>query len=596
MKRRGLIWKVLPPFLAIALVSLVAMAFFATHVVRTFHYARTRADLEAAVQIVLRHLQAREHVDEALAVETCRALADMKQYRFTILRANGNVLADTRADTEQMENHADRPEIRDALRSMGTGSSIRQSATVKEQLMYVAMAMVDGGHVLGVVRASRSMSDVDAVVQAMSRQIVSVGAVVAAIVVLLSIVVTRRISVPLDEIRRGAEQYAEGSLSHHLASSDVTEIDVLSNTLNRMAAQLNSRLRTITRERDEQSALLSCMLEAVVAVDMEKRLIKVNEAAIDLFRLDPRTCCGRAVVEMIRNADLLDIINRTLQGESMVEGDIELAESERWLQAHGTPLHDADGERIGALIVLNEMTRVRKLENMRRDFVANVSHELRTPVTSIKGFVETLLDGAAERPEDRDRFLSIILRQAGRLQSILDDLLILSRIEHDTEQQEVLFAPTGLKRLIENAVQNTHAAAEKARVTVAIECDDALKADVNLALLEQAVGNLLNNAITYSEPARLVVCRARLVSKEDVVIEVEDHGIGIARPHLDRIFERFYRVDKGRSRKSGGTGLGLAIVKRVALAHGGRVEAESSPGLGSTFRIYLPRHHAIKNG
>ena len=291
---------------------------------------------------------------------------------------------------------------------------------------------------------------------------------------------------------------------------------------------------------------------------------------------------------MVRKADLLRFVARTLSGKAPVEGDIVLRdESERFLQAHGTVLRDTRAQDIGALIVLNDVTRLRRLENIRRDFVANVSHELKTPVTAIKGSVETLLDGALQKPQDARRFLEIVARQADRLNAIIDDLLALSRIEQEAERHEIPLQRGRLGEVLRGALQACEVGAAAKSIRIECSCPESLQARINPPLLEQAMVNLIDNAVKYSRPDSEVLVEA-LREGGEVLIRVRDHGSGIGAEHLPRLFERFYRVDKARSRKAGGTGLGLAIVKHIVQAHSGRIAVTSVPGKGSTFTVYLP--------
>jgi two-component system phosphate regulon sensor histidine kinase PhoR len=243
---------------------------------------------------------------------------------------------------------------------------------------------------------------------------------------------------------------------------------------------------------------------------------------------------------------------------------------------------------MGAVVVLNDVTRLRRLEKTRRDFVANVSHELRTPVTSIKGFVETLKDGALEDPEDAHRFVDIIARQADRLDAIIEDLLALARIEREHEGEEIDRYPTRVLGVVESAFFSVQGKADDRQVTLRSEGDPDLEAWINPPLLEQAIVNLVDNAVKYSDQQTTVLVRVE-GEGEELAVRVIDEGHGISAEHLPRLFERFYRVDKGRSRAEGGTGLGLAIVKHIAIAHGGSVEVDSVPGEGTTFTLRLPR-------
>lgn len=403
-----------------------------------------------------------------------------------------------------------------------------------------------------------------------------------------------RIGGDLMRIRRGAERFASGDLAHKIDEPASEELGGLAESLNRMAALLNEKIRTITQQSHEQQAVLASMIEGVLAVDNDERILSLNHAAIELINADPGRVIGRRIQEVVRNTQLQRFIARAMSSQEPVEADIVLpappggdTSEERYLQTNGTILRDASGRGIGALVVINDVTRIRRLENLRRDFVANVSHELKTPVTSIKGFIETLRDGAIADPQSAEQFLSIIARQADRLNSIIDDLLKLSRIEQDAERSQIELTPRRLFDVLQSAVHDTADAARGRGLEIKLDCPADLSARINAPLIEQAVVNLLDNAIKYSETGEAIELTAKR-ENEEAVIRVRDRGCGIPAEHLPRLFERFYRVDKARSRKQGGTGLGLAIVKHIAQAHRGNVSVQSAPGKGSTFIIRIP--------
>jgi len=359
--------------------------------------------------------------------------------------------------------------------------------------------------------------------------------------------------------------------------------------MNQMADQLDERIRTIVRQRNEQEAVLACMVEGVLAIDKQETILRFNQAAASLLNLGS-DAAGRRAREVLRKPDLLYFIDRSLSSQSPIEQQVTLMMDgqQRSLQAHGTPLRDALGREIGALLVFNDITRMQRLENIRRDFVANVSHELKTPITAIKGSVETLVDGAISDPEHGQRFLAIIARQSDRLNAIIDDLLALSRIEQGEEQEGIERQQASVPGVVLGALQSCRTRADQKEISLEMEAPEQLTWSVNPTLLEQALVNLVDNAVKYSAQGQKVVVAIES-SRELLRIRVRDWGPGIAQEHLPRLFERFYRVDKARSRHLGGTGLGLAIVKHIVQAHHGQIFVDSSPGQGSTFTMTIPR-------
>lgn len=364
----------------------------------------------------------------------------------------------------------------------------------------------------------------------------------------------------------------------------------LTERLGRMAAGETERMKTIVRQKNEQDAVLSSMGEGVVALDHEQRILHMNRAAAQILGISRGQSQGRRVIEVIRIPEVLKLIEESLiQGESK-DLDLELPDGTvRYLQVRTSPLMNSDANRPGLVIVLSDVTRLRELEGMRRNFVTNVSHELRTPLTSIQGFAETVLNPAVTNPEEIKKFVEIIQRHAVRLGRIIEDILTLSRIEKDGEQNQIDMQTVAVRPVLENAVELCASKASLKNIQLELTCSPDLQAQIDKYLLEQAIVNLVDNAIRYSDSGGSVKVSA-FEAGADVNIQVSDKGIGIPEKHLARVFERFYRVDKARSREVGGTGLGLSIVKHIALAHRGRVEVQSQVGVGSTFSIIVPRN------
>ena len=432
------------------------------------------------------------------------------------------------------------------------GRAIRRSPTLRDELMYVAVPLRRDGALAAIVRTSIPVTEINETVGAIRQKIIIAALGVAALLVVVSLWLSARIGRPLREIGAGAERYARGEFEHRLATTGFEEIGTLAETMNQMAEQMDERIRTIKCQQNELEAVLGSMEEGVLAVDKQGIVINVNQTCAELLGMEPEAIKGRVVHGVVRKPDLLEFIERALSNEASVEDDIQVrGKEDRWLNLHGTTLYDAQHEKIGALVVLHDVTRLRRLENVRRDFVANVSHELKTPITSIKGFVETLIDGALDEKENAARFLDIISRQVDRLDAIIEDLLTLSRLEKGAEEQESRFEPGLVSDVLKAAIEMCRKKATDKNITIRVECDGALTAPMNDHLLEQAIVNLVDNAIKYSEPGgRIGISAAR--DAGSVAIEVQDWGCGIEPKHLPRLFERFYRVDKARSRELGG--------------------------------------------
>jgi len=641
-KRKKLFWRIYPSYLLITLLSLMVVIWQAPKSLKQFHLEQISSDLKIRALLVERLIE-KNHIQWSLTEsknrrrvnDLCKEIGQQISTHITVILPSGAVIGDSKEDPFRMGNQASYPELQEALTDV-VGVSIRYDFELKKEMMHVAIPVemekesamsgvvkgppisgaalerLSGLHQLtGVIRVSVPLASSSQVLKPIYLNIAFGTLLLALIAAIISLIISRPIDVPLREMEEGVNHFASGDLDYRLPVSRSEEMGALGETMNRMAARMGERIRSITQQKNELETVLSSMDEAVIVLDMNERIIRFNQAAAYLFDVIPSAAQGRSIQEVIRNTDLQRLVAQTLSSQEpqgspvAVEGDVVLYNgTERFLQAHGTILRDLKGKRIGALIVLNDITRLKVLENVRRDFVANVSHELKTPITSIKGFVETLREGAMNYPEDRMRFLDIIARHADRLNAIIDDLLSLSRIEQEAEREQIALEEVRIKEALDSAILVCASKAHEKQIRIDLACDENLKARINLPLMEQAVVNLIDNAIKYSGPESTIRIEASKIEGEtvrmgmesksssapigEIVIRIRDWGCGIPKEHLTRIFERFYRVDKARSRKLGGTGLGLAIVKHIVHAHGGRILVESTPNKGSTFSICLP--------
>ncbi len=597
MAQRRLFWKLFPSYLLVTIVSLVLAVVLAAGPIRDSHLGQVTSDLDAKAHLVAqrvsRRLPGREH--HTNLENYCRRTGHLIHTRITIIAADGQVLCDSKRSPDTMDNHRDRPEVRLALAGR-RGRSIRFSHTLRENMMYVAVPLSDHGRIIAVVRAAQPLGTINAALDHVRRRILAGGLAAVALAALLTFLISRRITKPIEELTRQIEnQSGDGTLpSISLTGRPSREFSVLSRALNDAARQMHQRMVTIEQERGKLAAVLESMEEGVLALDRDGRIVMINQAARTLLEIPDAAVAGRFLEELVRSPQLQAMARNAL--DSGAPSDTELSNmgsKGMTILAHCRIMTDsADGNLQGLLMVLADVTMLRHMERVRRDFVANVSHELKTPITAIKGFSETLLDGALDDPKHARRFCRIIASQADRMETIVADLLTLSSLEGRPPESASEFHPIQVSTLVDAAVLACRPLAEKKDICLETHVDRNLLVSGDARLLEQALINILDNAVKYSDQGGPVIIRARLDAHEgrepEVVLSVEDNGIGIPRKHHARIFERFYRVDKARSRKLGGTGLGLAIVKHIVLLQGGRVEVTSSPGQGSTFSMHLP--------
>jgi two-component system phosphate regulon sensor histidine kinase PhoR len=417
---------------------------------------------------------------------------------------------------------------------------------------------------------------------------VAVSLLIAAGATSMLLKLLRRIDEPLQRIQATARSLAEGDLEAKVPTiSSPPELRAIATDLNYMSAQLRDRIGAISTQRNQLEAILKSMNEGVVVLDPSRQIVSMNAAAGELLGVESRQAEGRTLIRFVRHAQLDDLAEAAFSGQTSIERTITLyGERMLHLQVSATPLAAESADRIGTLIVMNDITRLMQLETLRRDFVANVSHELKTPITSIQGFVETLIDDPLTEPDETRRYLQIIEKHTNRLSAIIEDLLSLSRLEHaDQNIAFNVFSLASIAQSVDSTIQ-TKAATKKIDIRWRIDGRD--EAWGNRNLLEQALVNLIDNAIKYSSALDSIMVEM-INDTRELIIRVSDRGQGIVARDLPRVFERFYRTDAARSRELGGTGLGLAIVKHIARAHHGTVHASSIYGEGSTFTIEIPQ-------
>jgi two-component system, OmpR family, phosphate regulon sensor histidine kinase PhoR len=589
-RHKRLIWRIFLPFLLIVLISLISMTGYTSHSIKQFLLNQTENELkDQALMTESRVWEYLLPVDRAGIQQFCRESGQSVTTRMTIILPDGEVVGDSDENPAFMDDHRRRPEVAAALTGQ-VGTSVRFSGTVSQNMMYLAIPLQRDNDIVAVLRTAKPITVIEEELNVLLKDSLIWAGLTILLASVMALIISRRISRPIEAMRIGAAHFARGELNYALPVPDIRELASLAESMNDMAAQLESRINTIVNQRNEYEAVLTSMIEGVIAVDAEERILSINQAAMNMLNIDPIHLKHRSLQEMIRNPELQKAVAIALKEKKSLDRDIVLHhhEDERILNLKCCPLSSVDKAKIGALLVLNDVTRMRLLEKVRRDFVANVSHELKTPLTTIKGFVETLLNGSLiENPIESERFLGIINKHVDRINTIIEDLLSLARLERLDEKIAQRFEERDLCEIVENAIQLIHSQAEAKKIQLELQCDARPRARFETTLIEQALVNLLDNAVKYS-PANSQV-RVHVQQDDcEITIGIQDEGPGIHKKHLPRLFERFYRADKARSRELGGTGLGLAIVKHIAQLHHGRISVETTIGKGSTFTLHLP--------
>ncbi len=591
--RINFFWKLAIAFLALLFSVLLAVDLFAERALRRDYERTGFAQLEAIARMAAANPPPAAALIAQASADVAQTSAPLRQWtsqfaatgaRITVIALDGRVLADSQSDTQTMENHAGRPEIRAAF-AAGTGHSIRHSVTIGRDLLYFAERYDPPGGAPVVLRFALPVETVDDVLRPFRRSLWLASLLILLVAGAASLLVSRVFAGRIERLRGFSRRVAEGDFRPLPADGTADALDALGSALNQTAARLDQTIRTLTGERNLSSAILGSMVEGVAVVNSTERLVFANEAFAGILGLTPPLQTGGALVEAVRQTELLEAVRRVLLGEPRVEAEIVTGTLRQHYFA-ATVAAVRSTEAGAAVIVLHDITDLRKLERVRRDFVANVSHEFKTPLTAIQGFAETLLAGAVNDPRNRGRFLEIILEHSRRLARLTDDLLKLSRMDADRIELEI-------RRL--NPVQFVQGCVETAEPLAA---EKGLRLSVNLAAalpdiaadrrrLAEVLQNLLDNAIQYTPEGGQIMVSAS-AEAGSVVFTVSDTGIGIPQADQPRIFERFYRVDVARSREVGGTGLGLAIAKHLVEAHRGRLWVESELGRGSQFHFSVP--------
>ncbi|GEL09089.1 two-component system histidine kinase PnpS [Salisediminibacterium halotolerans] len=577
-------FRLLVPLSLIVLIVLAGLGLLLGPFFNEFYVERMEDRLAKEADTAAYHLESSGALAGDNSIETAASeLAERLDMRVTVLNTDGDVTAETEDEEASMDNHSDRPEIIEAA-SEGTGQATRYSDTVGRELLYYAVQLEEDGEEAGFIRLGMATDELQDVNSNIWTFIVITFLIAFTIILVFASKLTNELIRPIEDARRVANQLAKGNYRSRTYEGGRSETGELNRSLNMLAQNLTEITNTYESQKERLETLIENMGSGLILIDEKGTISLLNRTCREIFDEDTDSWQGELYYNVITHKKINSFIQEVFLTEERERKQLKIPIGIyiRHFDVHGAPIIAKDGNLKGIVLVFHDITELKKLEQARKDFVANVSHELKTPVTSLKGFTETLLGGAMEDPAMREKFIKIIADESDRLETLIYELLELSKIEDDQFQldwQQV--------NLLEEAEATVNMLSDKAeaksmKIIQKHEGEPVLSGDP--ARVRQILMNLINNAIVYT-PANGEITVRMKEQADQVVLEVEDTGIGMSKKEIPRIFERFYRVDRARSRNSGGTGLGLAIVKHLAEAHQAKLTVDSKPGKGTTFRI-----------
>ncbi len=583
MRQKSIFTTLFSIFLIIILLSIGISAIYSITTFNNFIYKIEKDGLIEKTEILM-SLFPKDEIGNRDVVNEFTSAGIRGQTRITVIGLKGIVLSDSMNDFEIMDNHLNREEIQNSI----SGSSkviLRYSETLGKMMLYYSIPIESKNGRLGFLRTSISVDLLNRRVEVVAITISIISLVLILLSVALCYIMAANFSITINSIKRVAGRYAVGDFNNSLSENGPKEIAILSKSINSMGRFLQERISTISRQKNRYKSMLQSMNEPVIRLNNKFIIEEINKSAEILFNIKNRSSVGKNIKVLTDNKSFLDFVNRGMLESRSTEEIIKIfLDKEYHHQIHSSILYDADNNKLGLLLVMNDLTEHIRLEEMRKEFVANVSHELRTPTTAIQGYIETLINNDVNR-EQTDKFLKIIHRHSNRLNSIIDDLLMLAGLEKS--DSTFVFEKFPVSDLISSALNVVSVKADKSQINIVVNSSDNHLIYAHPLLAEQALTNLLSNSIKYSSNGSSIWVKTRIINS-GLLIEVIDQGCGIPTEDQEQIFERFYRVDRARSRDQGGTGLGLSIVKRVMNIHGGEASLNSEVDKGSAFRLFFP--------
>lgn len=566
---------------------LIAVGIFLINLLKDTYVDMTRHQLIENAQLVMKAIDITEIYDDPERLqEQMGQFAYPIQQRFTIIDNNGHVLADSEDEPKRMDNHRERPEVK-ALLDEGKerGEAIRYSDTLGYNMMYITMPLYIDDERKGIVRTSIALTMIDEATKQLWINLLMIIGVTLLLSLLVSIWIAKGITRPLEKIVEVARSLTNKDYEKRIDVKASGEIGQLSSAINILASSLQKQMKEIQDHQQQLTSILENMVSGVMLVNQSGTIQLVNSALLDILNRSEDALIGKSHTQLPESFSLSEKIQRCIETEQYLHEEIRLYD-ERVFDAHFAPFISENDRLLGVIVVLHEVTEIHRLEKIRSEFVANVSHELKTPITSVKGFAETLLEGAAEDPELRQSFLTIIHEESNRLHRLINDILHLSKIEQHLIELEI--EDVDLTDVIYDTVETLQEELSQKEITISLPGQKQVVIEGEKDRIRQIIVNLVSNAIAYT-PQRGKISVNLNERQHHVELIVSDTGIGIPKKDLPRVFERFYRVDKARARHSGGTGLGLAIVKHLVESHHGYIKVDSIENVGTTFIVTLPK-------
>jgi two-component system phosphate regulon sensor histidine kinase PhoR len=585
--------QVLTIFMVLFIIFGSCVVFFSTQLMQSYANENQQEDLLEQSKLVLSTINnlAKDEATFSTLKEEAIKVKEYTSQRISLIDLNGTVVYDSKiANLSPLENHSNRKEIQAIIKGESQGTDSRTSRSTKKILYYVAQPVLSqSGQLIGVLRLAKPLAEMNQLNDQMMQSIVAFIFLALLLTAGITFLVARYIAKPIEEVMNVAKKLSNNHYEARFSGNGYGEITKLGQTINELAESLDDQMQEITQNKERINELINHLVIGVMQLDEHRNIQIVNPAMCQIFDMDSSKLIGKSYAEATKSYGLSYLIEKAYRKKERQNKEIYFYfPSERIVDANIVPIVGKTKEDTNLIVLLYDITEIRRLEKVRTDFVTNASHELRTPITALKGFSETLLDGAMEDKVILKQFLEIMLEESTRLNLLVNDILELSKLEQ--RQVPISFEEVVVKDAVLSTFKLINQKAKQKEITMHLFEEDCVKIDGDKNRLKQVLANLIDNAVIYTKPGGVINVTIKK-SESQAIITISDNGMGIPEDEINRVFERFYRVDKGRSRNSGGTGLGLSIVKYLVENFNGTITVKSKVGLGTTFTLMFPLRH-----